>query len=143
MVDSAPNFEKLLRILAEHEVEFIVVGGVSAVLQGAPVAMFDLDIVHRRTAENITRLLTALQTLEARYRLREDGVLVPSRSDLESEGHQLLMTNQGPLDVLGAIGTNRSYEDILELAIELEVGELRLRILSFKTDRNQRGNRTS
>ncbi len=133
MVDSAPNFEQLLRILIEHEVEFIVVGGVSAVLQGAPVATFDLDIVHRRTPENIARLLAALRTLDARYRIQDDRVIVPNCSFLESERHQLLMTNHGPLDVLGAIGANRSYEDIFELAVELEVGELHLKILDLKS----------
>jgi hypothetical protein len=38
--------------LVAHDVEFIVVGGVAAVLQGAPVVTFDLDILHRRTPEN-------------------------------------------------------------------------------------------
>ena len=38
----------LLKTLIWHEVEFIVVGGVGAVLQGAPLSTFDLDIVHLR-----------------------------------------------------------------------------------------------
>jgi len=46
--------------MVESGVDFIIVGGVSAVLQGAPVTTFDLDLVHSREAENITRLLSAL-----------------------------------------------------------------------------------
>ncbi len=51
------DFLAILRTLAENHVEFIVVGGISAVLQGAPIATFDLDVVHPRTADNMQRLL--------------------------------------------------------------------------------------
>ncbi|MEZ4293931.1 MAG: hypothetical protein R3B70_03060 [Polyangiaceae bacterium] len=44
------------RSLQEAGVELVVVGGTAAVLQGAPVVTFDLDIVHRRTPENVSRL---------------------------------------------------------------------------------------
>ncbi len=36
---------ELLGVLARHQVDFIVVGGV-AVIQGAPVTTFDLGVVH-------------------------------------------------------------------------------------------------
>jgi hypothetical protein len=38
MANSAPDFFKILQTLAEHEVDFIVVGGICAVLHGAPVS---------------------------------------------------------------------------------------------------------
>jgi len=37
-----------MRLLRAGEVEFIVVGGVAAVLNGAPLNTFDLDIVPAR-----------------------------------------------------------------------------------------------
>lgn len=46
MSESVADFSAILKVLARHEIEFIVVGGVCAVLLGAPVATFDLDIVH-------------------------------------------------------------------------------------------------
>lgn len=49
MVEEKPDFSAVLEVLAKHEVDFIVVDGVCAVLLGAPVATFDLDIVHSRT----------------------------------------------------------------------------------------------
>jgi len=45
------------------------VGGVSAALQGAPVVTIDLDLVHSREQKNVSRLVTALADLEARYRV--------------------------------------------------------------------------
>jgi hypothetical protein len=38
-----PSFREILELLNKHEVEYIVVGGVAAVIQGAPITTFDLD----------------------------------------------------------------------------------------------------
>ena len=40
------SFLAVLRTLTDHGVEFIVVGGVAAVLRGAPINTFDLDVVY-------------------------------------------------------------------------------------------------
>lgn len=91
----------ILRQLCDHEVDFIVVEGV-AVLEGAPINTFDIDLVHSRQPDNIARLLAALDSLEAAYRIRPD--LKPNASHLASTGHHLLNTRFGPLDVLATIG---------------------------------------
>ena len=62
------DVQRILKKLVDHRVNFIVVGGVSAVLRGAPTSTFDLDVVHSRKAANVRRLLTALQELDAHYR---------------------------------------------------------------------------
>jgi hypothetical protein len=56
--------EKLLRALAEHEVEFCVIGAVAAWLQGNPSVTLDLDVMPRRDLENAERLAAALNALE-------------------------------------------------------------------------------
>ncbi len=66
------RFREILTILSNRDVEFIVVGGVAAVLHGADFMTRDVDIVHRRSPENLQRLLGALEELEARYRSRPD-----------------------------------------------------------------------
>lgn len=127
------DFSALLHTLIEHGVDFIVVGGVSAVLQGAPVTTFDLDVVHARTPDNIDRLLLALRDLEAYYRGQGDRRLTPGPSHLNSPGHQLLMTRFGPLDLLGTIGADHSYADLLEHTVEMHAGELHMKVLNLKT----------
>ncbi len=59
--------------------------------------------------------------------------MTPELSHLSSSGHQLLMTTVGPLDLLGTIGVGHSYNDLLQHTIELEVSDLRLRILDLET----------
>ena len=117
-----PDFLAILRTLTKHKVDFIVVGGVCAVLHGAPMSTFDLDVVHSREPDNIHRLLTALDALDAHYRMQPERKARPDILHLSSEGHQLLMTRFGPLDVLGIIGRGQEYRDLLKDTDELQVG---------------------
>lgn len=128
------DFLALLRTLNEHGVEFIVVGGVAAVLHGAPVGTFDLDVVHSRSKANITRLLTALEDLDAYYRTSPERGLKPAESHLSSPGHQLLTTRFGPLDLLGEIGAGRKYEDLVLESAVVQAGEgLTVRVLDLES----------
>ncbi len=129
----SPDFLALLRTMVEHGVDFIIVGGVSAVLHGAPITTFDLDVVHSRTPDNIEHLLSALRDLEAGYRGQGDRLITPDSSHLAASGHQLLMTRFGPLDLLGTIGANHGYEELLRHTVELQVSGLRLRVLDLET----------
>jgi predicted nucleotidyltransferase len=129
----SPDFLAILRILVEYGVDFIIVGGVSAVLHGVPITTFDLDLVHSRNSDNIGRLLSALHDLDALYRGQEDRRFTPGSAHLASPGHQLLMTRFGPLDLLGTIGTDHGYEDLIENTTELSVSGLHLRVLNLET----------
>ncbi len=123
-VPQTPNarFISVLRLLVENSVEFVLVGGVAGVLQGTASTTITLEIVHRRTPENISRLLHSLDLLEARYRHSSDRNLRPGESHLLSAGHQLLMTRFGPLDVLGMIGNNHDYDELIGNAVPMELG---------------------
>jgi len=123
-----------LRALSAGNVEFIVVGGLAAVLNGAPVNTYDVDVVHSRDAANIARLLPVLQDLDAIYRIQPERRLRPTESYLVSPGHQNLKTHFGALDLLGTIGRNLSYEDLLPHSVEMDVGEgIRIRVLDLET----------
>ena len=103
-------------------------------LHGAPVTTFDLDVVHARNRENIARLLSALEELEAVYRVQPERQLRPDESYLAGPGHQLLLTKFGPLDVLGMIGKSRTWEDLRghTRTMEIEPGVV-LRVLDLET----------
>jgi len=53
-------FETLLVRLADHGVQFIVVGGVAVALQGYLRTTEDVDVLLEPSSENVTRLLNAL-----------------------------------------------------------------------------------
>jgi len=104
---------ELLRRLADAGVEFIVVGGAAAVLHGAPITTEDLDIVHRRSPENVARLKTLLDELDARVRELANRRLPPQESALLGDGHVLLSTRFGPLDCLGTLIDGRGFEELV------------------------------
>ena len=128
------DFLAILQTMAGRDVDYIVVGGVAAVLQGAPVATFDLDLVHSREPENLNRLLAALDFLEARYRTLGAETARPTYSHLVSPGHQLLMTRWGPLDLLGTIGEAQGYSELLDRTVTLGAGQdLSVQVLDLST----------
>lgn len=125
------RFAEILARLIDHEVEFIVVGMTAGVLQGAPVTTIDLDLVHRRTSDNVSKLLRALTEIDAFYR-HDARRLRPTASHLHGDGHQLLTTSLGDLDCLGTIDDRRGYEDLLSGTVEMALGDGRkFRVLSL------------
>ncbi len=83
------RIHEILRTLVRHEVRFVVVGGMSAVLQGAPVNTLDLDIVHDRAPDNVEHLLSALREMDARStapRSRSTGGSAPTAAHLHRAG---------------------------------------------------------
>jgi len=116
------RFAETLQALAHGRVEFIVVGMAAGVLQGVPLTTLDIDIVHRRTPENVARLMTVLSELEAVYR-DDPRNLSPSTSHLLGPGHRLLTTTNGDLDCLGSVDGDKDYDDLLGFSRELLVGE--------------------
>jgi hypothetical protein len=123
----------ILKALAGHEVDFVVVGGVAAVLHGAPVNTWDLDVVHSTSAGNVARLLAALGDLDAYYRLQPELRLRATATHLMSGGHQLLMTRFGPLDLLGTIAPSWTHDDLAPHSATMDLGDgLHVRVLSLE-----------
>jgi hypothetical protein len=123
----------LVRLLVEEKIEFIVVGMSAAVFLGVPATTLDLDIVHRRTPDNIARLLGLLASVGAYYRHDlANRKLSPTAEALAGSGHQNLQTNHGPLDLLCQLD-ELGYEDLLPRSIIVEDGSLSLRVLDLPT----------
>jgi hypothetical protein len=127
------SLSSLLTTLRRNGVRFVLVGGVAAVVEGAPVSTFDLDIVPARDPRNVARLLEALGELDARYRVRPELRRKPTAELLAGEGHHLLMTRAGPLDVLGVIGKRRDFESLIRNARRRKLGEFFVWVLDLET----------
>lgn len=99
--------------LSEAQVEFLVVGAMAGVLQGLSSSRAGLDIVHRRTPENVARLLAWL--------LAHDGHdhvglpyrrLRPTEDTLLGSDDVLLQTDLGKLN-LRHVSWSGGYEGML------------------------------
>jgi len=124
----------ILGVLLDEGVEFVLVGALAAVAQGAPLTTHDVDIVHARTPVNLDRLMAALTKVNSRYRGRAaDSPLPPDRVALAGKGHSLLTTDLGPLDYLGAIEEGRDYETLVPLSVVVDLDGHQLRFLGLQT----------
>ncbi len=126
------DLSALLEGLVKADVEFILVGGLAAVVQGAPVTTMDVDIVHKRSSENIAKLFPFLKSIAAIYRRPDDRVIEPKKEDFSGMGHVLTTTRLGPLDVLAVIEEGKTYEDLLEHTVEIEFRGHTIRVLDLK-----------
>lgn len=124
------DYFQILETLVKHDVAFVLVGGLCAIVHGAPLVTFDVDIVHQRTEDNIKRLLKALEELEAIHRYHP-AKITPKFSHLEGTGHSLLETKAGNLDVLGSIDEGRDYDELCKFSELSTLGEYHYRLLNL------------
>lgn len=102
-----------------------MVGGMAAVIGGAPVVTRDVDILRERSAANVERMLAAFDSLDAVF--RGD----PNATHLLGLGHLLLETRLGVLDVLGSVEEATTYEDLLPDSDLVDLGGFEVRVLSL------------
>lgn len=121
-----------LTALQQSGSEFILVGGLAAVLQGAPVQTYDVDVVYSRTRENVQRLIDVLNSIDAVFRIQLERRLRPNASHLQGTGHLNLLTKFGPLDLLATIGDGFTYDDLVPHAQEMLISKaIRIRVLKL------------
>jgi predicted nucleotidyltransferase len=126
------DFPKLLRLLTEHDVAFLIIGGVAAVIHGSSRLTQDLDVVYQRSPQNLTRLVRALAEQSPYLRGAPPGLPFQwSVATLRMGLNFTLETSVGPLDLLGEVTGGGSYEDLLEHTIEVEVFGVRCRCLDL------------
>ena len=126
------DLSAILESLIKADIQFILVGGLAAVIQGAPVTTMDVDIVYRRSSENISKLFKLLKSIDAIYRRPDNHIIAPKEEDFSGLGHALLSTRLGPLDVLAFIEEGKAYEDLLKHSIEIEFRGYTIQVLDIR-----------
>jgi hypothetical protein len=123
----ALHAEELLRTLAEHEVDYVLIGGVAVQAYGHVRTTLDLDVIAAWTPANLRRLAAALGQLEAHLRGVDSELLGFDLTDpkqLYEGGNFLMRTTGGDLDVFAVdqtAGAPRSYGQLRERAVSVEV----------------------
>jgi len=128
------DFARLLDALVNGGVEFIVIGGIAATAHGSAHVTTDLDIVYRRTAENIARLAGSLSLLQPYPRGAPRGL--PFRFDADTINRGLnftLATTAGDLDVFGEATGGGTYEALLQRSEARQVFGLAVRFVDLET----------
>jgi hypothetical protein len=120
--------EGLLATLNRHDVRYVVLGGLAAVIHGSALPTEDVDVSPERSEANLERLAVALRELGARLRTdREpDGVEFPCDAAFLAAQPTLvnLITDFGDLDLVFApAGFPGGFDDLVAGAVELDVAD--------------------
>lgn len=126
------DLSAIIEGLRRADVEFILVGGLAAVVQGAPVTTMDVDIVHHQSSKNISKLFDFLRSVDAIYRRPDNKIIEPKKDDFFRMGHVLLATRLGPLDVLAFVEGGKTYGDLFQHSIEIEFRGHTIRVLDIE-----------
>jgi hypothetical protein len=113
---------RILRALTERGVDFVVIGGIAAVLHGSARNTFDLDLCFATDDANLDALGEVLMGLHARLRGVEDVPLVPDAATLRRIEVLTLSTDAGDLDVLARPDGAPSFDVLRRRADRFDVG---------------------
>ena len=126
----------ICRVLIDHGVKFVIIGGVAARLHGTGHATIDIDICPSTDDANLSSLTAALQELGARLRVEghSDGVPFDPHADmLRQVTTMTLITEHGPLDLCFApTGFPDGYASLTEHASIIVVGAVDLPVASLQ-----------
>jgi predicted nucleotidyltransferase len=126
------DLHRIAATLAQHGVEFIVVGGQAEVLMGSPRVTYDVDLCYRRTPENLEKLATALKLLKPKLRGAPPDLpgILDARA-LSLGNNYTLETSSGSLDLLGWLEPLGGYEALLKNAETYMLGDLKMTVIGL------------
>lgn len=124
----------IFRILAAHDVAYVVIGGIAATLHGSNLRTGDLDICPSRDAANLDRLAQALVELAAR--IRAPGA--PDGLPFHADGASLarveilnLVTRHGDFDLTFVPSGTEGYSSLAARSVDFEVAGVRVPVTAL------------
>lgn len=128
------DFARLLPVLVKGEVDFVLIGGVAAILHGSARLTYDVDVVYERSNGNLKRLATTLKPFTPYLRGSPPGL--PFSLDERTLRNGLnftLTTKLGDLDLLGEVVGGGGYRDLLPSSFPVEAFGVRFRCVDLHT----------
>jgi hypothetical protein len=122
--DVAPfDPERLIRVLTQHRVKFVLIGALAARLHGFPRLTADADITPAGDKQNLERLAAALEDLDAKvYTESLPAGLAFDRSAAALARARMwnLVTTAGRLDIAFLPAGTAGYDDLAKGAEKFE-----------------------
>lgn len=126
--DAPLDAEQILRTLANHNVDYVLVGGLAVQAHGHVRTTFDVDVLPRPERGNLAHLADALNELGARVlnpgseALAIDAAMLPRATLWQFE------TRHGAIDVIHDAPGAPDYDDLRGRALEIDLGGLALAV---------------
>lgn len=120
--DTPLDAERILRVLGERGVDYVLIGGLAVQTHGHVRTTNDADLIPAPDPENLERLASALRDLDAR-------VLNPGQEDVEVDAQMLpratiwqFATRDGGVDVMHEVPGGRSFSELSDRALHVKLG---------------------
>ena len=124
--------EAPLRLLGEHRIDCVIVGGIAATVHGSLLLTNDVDVCYARDPENLKRLAGALQSVHARLRNAPEGLPFILDAETLKRGLNFTFTTDiGDLDLLGEVRGVGHYEEVLAGSITIELFDYRFAVIDI------------
>jgi predicted nucleotidyltransferase len=123
---------KLLEILSEANVDFVLVGGAAAYAHGSSMVTQDLDLCGDPSSNNLLRLANALAPYHPKHRMGTQHPPFTTKQALsESFKNICLTTDIGQVDFLGAIKGIGDYSEVKRGSEVISMDNFSFKILSI------------
>lgn len=123
---------QLLERLLAAGVEFVVVGGIAAVIHGSRQNTDDLDIAAKFSRDNVARLLAALGDTHPKHVTRPDlGEISDDPDHFTRYRNLYLVTDLGRLDILGELPPLGGYDEIAATAVRIDISGRECAVISL------------
>lgn len=116
--------QRILSTLAQHGVQYVLIGALAARLQGFPRATYDADITPAKDRDNLQRLAAALRELGARIyteQIPEGLAFDCSAAMLARADIWNLITDAGRLDLAFKPSGTEGYDDLVRHAVRFTI----------------------
>jgi hypothetical protein len=118
--------------LTQHQVEFVIVGGVAISAHGSSYLTYDLDVAYARTPHNLKRLVAALAPHHPRPRdFPADLPFIWDEQTIKQSTNLTLTTDLGNIDLLGEVMGLGDYEEVRGQSVVMKLFDLQCRVLSL------------
>jgi predicted nucleotidyltransferase len=129
--DTPLDAERILRALADHGVDYVLIGGLAVQTHGHVRTTNDADLIPAPDPANLKKLAAALRSLDAR-------VLNAGQEDIEIDAKMLpratiwqFASRDGGIDVMHEVPGGRSYEELSERALHVQLGDVDVPVVSL------------
>lgn len=129
--DRPLDAERILRALAEHRVDYVLIGGLAVQTHGHVRTTNDADVIPAPDPANLERLAAALRSLDAR-------VLNPGSEDLPIDARMLpratiwqFATRDGGIDVMREVPDGDPFDRLSERALRIRLGDIEVPVVSL------------
>ena len=129
----AVDLAQVIPPLVRANVDFILIGGMAAILHGSARVTFDVDLVYSRNNNNIERLVDSLSPYKPYSRDAPRGLrFVWDAKTIRNGLNFTLTTDLGDIDLLGDVG-GESYQKLLLDSLQVEAFGVRFRCIDLPT----------